>query len=93
MSANRIEKISGLETLKTLEELNLSSNFLEKVSKNCLDGLISLKKLNLSYNRVDNISGFETFQVGKLSSFCNFVFFENEVIKDGNIVRNNKWPA
>ena len=51
----KIEKIEGLNSLKTITELYLSENFITKIEG--LQGLSNLKKLNLSYNKIKTLEG------------------------------------
>nr|XP_034299667.1 centriolin isoform X8 [Crassostrea gigas] len=53
----KIKYIENLDKLKKLQQLNLSSNIIEKIEK--LDKCLKLKDLNLSYNLIPKIEGLE----------------------------------
>jgi len=57
LSKNRITKLTHLNNLPKLENLNVSENALEHFGhENSLEGLIKLSKLNLSKNPINKIS-------------------------------------
>uniref|UniRef100_K1Q2Y9 Paramyosin n=1 Tax=Magallana gigas TaxID=29159 RepID=K1Q2Y9_MAGGI len=53
----KIKYIENLDKLKKLQQLNLSSNMIERIEK--LDKCLKLKDLNLSYNLIPKIEGLE----------------------------------
>jgi Leucine-rich repeat (LRR) protein len=69
---NRIEHIEGLQNLSLLMELNMAQNNIEVIGIG-LDGLISLRELNLSANRIGNFK--EVLNLNRLPnlSSCNFI--------------------
>jgi Leucine-rich repeat (LRR) protein len=55
-----VNKISSIppctfSKLKKLEELSLGDNDIERVDEKLLSGLVSLKKLDISQNKVNNV--------------------------------------
>lgn len=52
-----LQYIENLDKLKKLQQLNLSSNMIERIEK--LDKCLKLKDLNLSYNLITKIEGLE----------------------------------
>lgn len=57
MSCYCLQYIENLDKLKKLQQLNLSSNIIERIEK--LDKCLKLKDLNLSYNLIPKIEGLE----------------------------------
>lgn len=68
---NRIEQLDGISTLGNLTELNLAKNNIETIGIG-LDGLVSLKELNISANRIGNFK--EVLNLNRLPSLmiCTF---------------------
>ena len=71
LDENRIEHIDGIANLAQLVELNLAKNNIECIGIG-LDGLVSLKELNLSANRIGNFK--EVLNLNRLPnlSICTF---------------------
>ena len=71
LDENRIEHIDGISNLAQLVELNLAKNNIECIGIG-LDGLVSLKELNLSANRIGNFK--EVLNLNRLPNLqiCTF---------------------
>ena len=71
LDENRIEHIDGIANLAQLVELNLAKNNIECIGIG-LDGLVSLKELNLSANRIGNFK--EVLNLNRLPNLaiCTF---------------------
>ncbi|ETO27147.1 hypothetical protein RFI_09984 [Reticulomyxa filosa] len=68
LSSNQITEITGLESLKELEELNLSSNRISAIDVQSLKSQTKLRKLILSYNFIDDLRGLQAscFQIAPM---------------------------
>lgn len=71
LNSNRIENITGLNSLCNLLELNLAANNIESIGVG-LDGMNSLRDLNISSNRLGNFK--EVLNLTRLSTLqiCAF---------------------
>lgn len=59
LHGNRIGKVCGLTNLSELKVLNLAGNQIKCIGLTDLQGLISLKELNLKRNRLRKLLGFQ----------------------------------
>ena len=66
LHCNLLKSIEGLDSLKGLKYLDLSSNSIERITG--VEELVSLKHLNLSCNRITAIEGLETLRWAESSA-------------------------
>lgn len=59
LHGNRISKVSGLCNLSELKVLNLAGNQIKCIGPTDLQGLVSLRELNLKRNRLKKLLGFQ----------------------------------
>ena len=59
MYDNKISKLENLGHLKHLVVLDMAFNVIKEVTPGSLDGLVSLKKLFLSANKIKKMQGLE----------------------------------
>lgn len=59
LHGNRISKVSGLSNLSELKVLNLAGNQIRCIGLTDLQGLVSLRELNLKRNRLKKMLGFQ----------------------------------
>ena len=71
LDENRIEQIDGIQSLSHLTELNLAKNNIETIGIG-LDGLVNLRELNISANRIGNFK--EVLNLNRLPNLiiCTF---------------------
>lgn len=67
LHGNRIIKVGGLSNQSELKVLNLAGNQIKSMAPSDLQGLISLRELNLKRNRLRKLLGFQnTLKLQKL---------------------------
>jgi hypothetical protein len=78
LSDNKITKIEGLDSLTSLQWLNLDNNLITKIEG--LDSLTSLQVLYLSDNLITKIEG-----LSSLTSLRGLYLYNNNIIKIGEL--------
>ena len=56
---NRIAKLENLNHLQNLVFLDMAFNVIKEITPGSLDGLVNLKKIYLSANKIKKIQGLE----------------------------------
>ena len=77
---NKISKLENLNHLKNLTFLDLAFNVIKEVTPGSLDGLVNLRKLFLSANKIKKMQG-----VDKLVNLEQLDFGDNRIRKIENI--------